>query len=182
LIAVPYTPQKLRPETARWAADNNALMRDVSEAPDTYYRALCEWWAETDSVVIVEHDMLPADGVVEEMLHCPEPWCSSPYPLSGMTLGVWLTLDGATSELFNSPHVGVAHCTDALGCTKFSAELSTSLPALVVESGTFNQQDGWVPYVWQFNDARISRLLRLNGLTPHLHAPSAHLSVSPGKE
>lgn len=152
-------------------------MRDVSGSPDAYYRALCAWWAEADNLVIVEHDILPADGVIEEMLDCHAPWCSSPYSLGGVTFGVYMTLDGTTSELCADAN---AYCTDALGCTKFSAQLSAALPTLIVESGIFNQQIGWVPRVWQLNDARVSGMLRLSGLTPHLHAPSIHLSVSPG--
>lgn len=180
-IVVPYTPAKLHPETAQWAASNNARMYDVSSDSTRYYRALCEWWAEDGDLLIVEHDMLPADGVVEEMLNCSEPWCSSPYQLRIIAApGLYLTMDGITSETFSQKMLdhhrsgGDLYCTDALGCTKFSAELKARLPELVVESGTVSD---WEPYAWRFNDVRISGLLRRDGVTPHLHASSAHLAV-----
>jgi hypothetical protein len=181
LIVVPYTPEKLYPETAQWAVDNNARMYDVSSSPDAYYKALCKWWAEDGDLLIVEHDILPADGVVDEMLACLQPWCSSPYQLAHVSSALYSTIDGVTSELFSQKIVD--HClagnksydTDALGCTKFSAELKAELPDLVIESGTLA---GWTPYVWWLNDVRISGLLRRAVMTPHLHAPSTHLSVS----
>lgn len=180
-IVVPFSPSKLRPETAQWAAENDGRLRDVSSDPAAYFRALCEWWAAPGNLLVVEHDMLPADGVAEEMLACPEPWCSSPYPLAPMVLahmavnGFYLTVDGVASEVLDEgSDYSQALCTDALGCTKFSAELKERLPNLVVESGTA----GGVPGEWQLNDVRISGLLRKAGLAPHLHSPSAHLSVS----
>lgn len=196
MVVVPYTPDKLRPETARWAADNNARMRDVSGDPEAYLAALCDWWSEPGDLLVVEHDMLPASGVVEEMLDCPELWCSSPYRLAlveprnfnlhGVKFlnGLPLTIDGVTSELANPKlldHLkagGAAYCTDGLGCTKFSAELKARMPNVVVESksGGRVRAHAWL-FNWLFNDVRISGALRRNGLTPHLHAPSVHLTV-----
>lgn len=180
LIVVPYTPEKLRPETAQWAASNNARLRDVSAAPEAYYDALCEWWGEAGDLLIVEHDMLPADGVVDEMVACSQLWCSSPYQLAHVSSALYSTLDGVTSERFSQKvfdHCAAgnkAYDTDGLGCTKFSADLKTQWPTLVVESGTVS---GWAPHVWWLNDVRITQLLRRGGMTPHLHAPSIHLSV-----
>jgi hypothetical protein len=128
VIAVPYVPEKLHFETAAWAANHGAHMRDVSGDDTAYHAALCDWWAEPGDLLLVEHDMLPAGGVVEEMLNCPEAWCSSPYLLSqfkpenmhyshryllfglyhwvadGVTVepySVYLTLDGVVSEPYS---------------------------------------------------------------------------------
>jgi hypothetical protein len=114
-----------------------------------YAQLLATWWNRTDGrpLMIVEHDVLPPDGMLGELERCREPWCVSPYPI----------FDGRTADA-------------ALGCTKFSAEIQAAQPNLLTmlaDSGTH----------WMYLDDHIQRWLRQSGFQPHQHAASEHLRV-----
>jgi hypothetical protein len=50
----------------------------VSSDHRAYYRLLVSLWAE-GPFVIVEHDIVPAPGMVHELWNCPRDWCAFPY-------------------------------------------------------------------------------------------------------
>ncbi len=40
-------------------------------------------WKEGSPFVIVEHDIVPWPGAIDELWACPEPWCGFPYQVLG---------------------------------------------------------------------------------------------------
>jgi hypothetical protein len=77
---------------------------DVGTATDAYWRLLNDLWQQGDPFILVEHDILPWPGALEELWACPGLWCANSYDQRG---------------------VGIYH---SFGCTKFSAELIRRLP------------------------------------------------------
>ena len=71
----------------------------------SYWRLLRQIWREREPVVIVEHDVLPWPGAIEEMCACPAHWCSFTYEING--------------------GYGIHH---AFGCTKITAALMEATP------------------------------------------------------
>jgi hypothetical protein len=151
-VVVPYVPGLLHAQTEAFAnARDDAHLHDVSGSDDAYFRLLAEEWHMDGDLLIVEQDMVPAPGVVEEMLACRWPWCASPF------------------EVANRQEI-----TDGLGCTKFSAMLKALRPQLMRTVGEICD-DGLPAKNWRRLDTRISRTLRAAGHRPHLHAVSTHL-------
>lgn len=158
-VIVPYVPGMLDQRTAAWAGarlENNTALAQLNPGnTSAYWQLLSAHWTSqqglNEDLLIVEQDMLPADGVVDEMLACRWPWCASPY------------------EVANHQTI-----TDGLGCTKFSATLKQLRPQLMDEVGAIDD-DGLPGKDWRRLDTRISRVLRGAGHQPHLHKPSTHL-------
>jgi hypothetical protein len=156
-VVIPYVPGMLHDLTASWAqAQTGAETVELNQANDAaYWILLATHWANPchagQDLLIVEQDMLPAEGVVDEMLACRWPWCASPY------------------EVANRQSI-----TDGLGCTKFSATLKQLRPQFMIEVGAI-ADDGLPAKDWRRLDTRISRVLRAAGHKPHLHTPSMHL-------
>lgn len=151
-VLLPYTPDRLEQRTSEWAYERgDVLAVNVSGADDAYYRLLVAQWREPGDLLVVEHDMLPADGSVDEMLACRWGWCTAPYNIA------------------NGQQI-----TDGLGVAKFSATLKALRPQLMDEVGAL-ADDGLPPRDWRRLDTRISRILRAAGHQPHLHAPALHL-------
>lgn len=151
-VLLPYTPGRLEQRTSEWAhirGDVEAV--DVSGSDDAYYKLLAAQWREPGDLLVVEHDMLPADGCVEEMLACRWPWCTAPYTIANGT-----------------------QITEGLGVAKFSGTLKMLRPRFMDEVGAI-ADDGLPARDWRRLDTRISRVLRSGGHRPHLHTPAVHL-------
>ena len=50
---------------------------------DGYVSLIEHLWSERETFVIVEHDIIPWPGAIDEMWACPAAWCAFPYLLSG---------------------------------------------------------------------------------------------------
>lgn len=153
-VIVPYIRGMLEDATREWAEASGARLNPLYDDPSAYWELLASEWryGEIDApLVVVEHDVLPARGVVEAMQACPRPWCASPYQLG---TGVWLD--------------------EGLGCTKFSAKLITDHPDLMEVVGRIDN-DGMPARDWHRLDVRIARTLRDLGYAPHRHRRSTHL-------
>lgn len=74
---------------------------------DAYRRELRERWAIGQTFVIVEQDIVPWPGAIEELHSCMGLWCACAYKLFG--------------------GYGIFH---SFGCAKFSAELIAKLPSV----------------------------------------------------
>ena len=149
-VVVPAVPGMLHETTREWAGAHDAAVYDLEPDAEAYWRLLAREWAEPGDLVIVEHDMLPADGVTEAMAACPRPWCSSPYRIEHS----WLV--------------------DGLGCVKLAGRLKQQHPDLMIRLGEL-ADDGAPPRDWHRLDTRVSRLLRDLGYRPHAHRRSQHL-------
>jgi hypothetical protein len=149
---VPAVDGFLRPETRAWAEQHGAEVVWLRPGdPEAYWRFLHERWGLPGDLLIVEHDMEPAEGATAAMLACPRPWCSSPYRIEN---GQWLT--------------------DGLGCIRLAARLKTRHPDLMDRLGEMTG-DGLPPKDWRRLDVRLAQLLRSLGYRPHTHRRSVHL-------
>jgi len=82
---------------------------------DDYRKLLRRLWQERESVVLVEQDIIPWPGAIQELFACCGKWCGYSY----------------------SPY-GVQH---GFGCTKFSSELMEMLPNMWAEPMHWNKLD-----------------------------------------
>lgn len=107
-VVVPYAPGKLHPVT-KDVLLSYCLPVEFEKLTDdyAYSRLLKHLWDEGETVVIVEQDIVPWPGAVEELCCCVGLWCTHTY--------------------YHSGGIGVSHM---LGCAKLSAELIQSLPGL----------------------------------------------------
>jgi hypothetical protein len=79
-------------------------------AGDTGYgQLIVDLWAAGEGFVMVEHDVAPWMGAIEQLADCPNDWCQFRYPKHGGSL------------------------TRGLGCTKFSDRLVAGYPGLSVD-------------------------------------------------
>lgn len=45
-----------------------------------YGEMLAELWRQGHGFLLLEHDIIPAEGAVERLLRCRQPWCTHAYP------------------------------------------------------------------------------------------------------
>lgn len=199
-VVVPYVAGRLHPETEKWTVESGATLHELSLDHDAYWKALVSWWKRPGDLVVVEHDVVPASGVVEQMLKCSHLWCSSPYAISTLPSHLsyphcWITVDGVTSIQcppyplnswtaddvtgLSQPHIRrspaprwlVLQLTDGLGCVKFSDELKRALPGLMVDAGEPTSSPlDRVPH----GDWRYTDVRVSNLLRANAHIPHLH--------
>lgn len=147
MILVPFT--NLHPRTVelldRFAPDHVRVRLDPDD-PSDYWRVLAEAWAAPGDLVVVEHDVGIADGVIEQFHSCRAPWCGNPYNIGGSLLV-------------------------CLGCTRFTDELKTAHPDLLETVGLVGN-DGLPAKDWRRLDVRIGDELHKRGIEVHHHAPT----------
>ena len=93
---MPYTT--LAPETKAAVEPYAPTLAWTGWGEEAYADLLESVWASGTDVILVEHDVVPAPGVLDEMWACERDWCAVPYRCGTVV-------------------------TTALGCTKFSAAL-----------------------------------------------------------
>jgi hypothetical protein len=82
-LVIPYVVEHasgrgLRPETRAFGERLGARFVEMT-APTSYWELVEElWMAEADSIVL-EEDVLPPAGLVEDMWACTEPWCTGTF-------------------------------------------------------------------------------------------------------
>lgn len=119
LVVVPYSDGHLNPWTRR-VLDSYAINVSYSLLPDddAYRRLLRDLWQAQRTVVLVEQDIVPWYGAIEELYRCMGEWCSCAYRYRG--------------------GYGIYH---GLGCTKVSAELMQATPGLWDAPGHWSEMD-----------------------------------------
>jgi hypothetical protein len=55
----------------------------VGSDDEAYFRLISDLWHSGDTFTIVEHDNVPAPGILREFEVCPSEWCAEPYWLAG---------------------------------------------------------------------------------------------------
>lgn len=117
-IIVPYYRQ-VHPVT--WAVlrtyDFCPLLVEMHD-DDDYRQLLHRLWREREPVIIVEHDIVPWPGAVEELWACPCKWGTYSYRING--------------------GIGIAH---ALGCAKLTADLMDVVPSVWDEPAPWHTLD-----------------------------------------
>ena len=168
IVLLPYVPSLLREETLAAVEEETASVgwdfRQVEIDPNDlehYFRVLNDHWREGDGLTVVEHDIVPPAGAFSQFASCPEHFCAFPYPCSG------------------SP---VARNLLALGCTRFSKELVTSIPEAVELAGEISEDaQNLGKRHWKRMDVRLYRVLiesfgdyrHLPRYQTHPHGPEA---------
>src|ERR1019366_3527161 len=112
-VIYPYTDRRTEEShlaLTRWAPTAERIY--VGEDDFAYGRLLEQLWGK-DAFMLVEHDIVIHEGLVEEFAECEEEWCSSPY------------------SYFDQP---VTTSGGGLGCTKFSAQLMYRWPTLMQQA------------------------------------------------
>ncbi len=129
----------------------------------SYFELLSQLWAEGETFVIVEHDILVYPGAIQEIWDCEVPFCGKPYVIHG----------------------GFAAC---FGCTKFDASFLRAFPNAMKMGGARQHPMGLgTGYThWETLDSRIVAALSELGWScngsqwPHQHWPSVrHLHYDP---
>jgi hypothetical protein len=149
-VVVPYL--NLHPVT-REVLDGYELDLEYVQVDDSYgYHALMRrLWAKGETVVIVEQDVCPWPGAIEELWQCPAAWCSYSYRMHG--------------------GIGIAH---ALGCTKLSDRLMRAIPDVWDEPAMWNvldqvlffaaRDEGLEPHLHRPPVVHLSSVHRINDL------------------
>lgn len=156
-VFIPYIYRLLAQETRAWAEarTDTELWLLPEDDKQAYWRMVNFLWTSPTvyNLTIVEHDMVPARDVIEQMECCPKPWCTSPYRCGLASAG---------------------DLTDGLGCTKFSQELRKAHPDIPSVVACI-ADDGVPAKDWRRLDVRMARVLRSFGYEPHVHERSIHL-------
>src|SRR5205085_3509198 len=140
-LIVPYVKGRLRPETlaVALAHDDHVDLVDVEADGRTYARFLAGLWQRQESVLIVEHDVVPTRGQLASLASCDHPWCAFTY----------------------EPHEDVSYDDPGaivmLGCCKLSAEFMRA-----TERAWFD-----LDLPWWHCDVRVSMFGRGAGYAPH---------------
>lgn len=117
-VIVPYVPGKLHPSVVP-AIERDGHRAELRICPDgepyAYWRILLDEWRphRREPLVIVEQDIEPAPGQLDDLIDCGMPWCAASYPV------YW----GGIAEVYGGPW--------GLGFVKFSPELMTDYPELI---------------------------------------------------
>jgi hypothetical protein len=151
-LVVAYTTEGLQPET-RALAESYGARFESTDTPTGYWDLLERLWSEQRGFVLLEEDVLPAPGLIDEMWACPREWCSVPYE----------------GEQQASLHASIA-------LVKFSTQLLARVPDAMRRAIRLCPERAWavidVGLAWRV-------LIDEENLRPHWHAlPLQHLRHS----
>jgi hypothetical protein len=144
LVVVPATKRRC---VASLALNMEGMEHTVvlMENDYAYSDTLVHLWKSKQDFVILEHDVVPWPGGIQALFDCKEPWCGYHYPFAPKTI------------------------RGALGCAKFSGELTTAHSDLWTE---------WVNLKWnQIDGSMFPAVIKSTGLQWfHRHIPDfAHI-------
>ena len=86
MIVVPYVPGMLRAATREALPWDAVRPVDVSADRHAYWRLLRDLWASGSDVTIIEQDIVPHKGAIDDLDECGWGWCAFPYDDDGMLL------------------------------------------------------------------------------------------------
>jgi hypothetical protein len=151
-VVIPWVgPNGLRMETVNAVAECGfpTAAKEMLEE-DSYYKLIEELWADGETFITVEQDIVPAPGDIRQLAECPEPWCAFAYeyPPFGLYAG--------------------------MGLAKFSADLIKQFPdAMKITGGWHDAKHG--PAHWCTVDAWLKKYLTDGGARQHIHGIVTHL-------
>lgn len=146
---IPFTRAAVRQETLD--AVPGAELHDVSGSDDAYWALLADLWRSGETVLIVEHDIVPARADLDLMAVCGQSWCVGPYECES------------------------ARVTRALGFARFDGALMRALPDLLDDVGRMAYDPAFPPRHWKRLDVRLAYALAGWGQRPHEHPDVTHL-------
>jgi hypothetical protein len=110
-----------------------------------YFNLLSRLWWEREPFVLLEHDILPWPGAIEELEACPRPWCSFSYHTK--------------STQWKSEGYGVFQ---TFGCCKFAPAIMDKVPDIFSKFASTS---------WNHLDAQFGHFMQEAGYLPHPHRP-----------
>jgi hypothetical protein len=147
-VVIPYVDHRLLPEVREIGEQVGARFENLT-GDDTAYSALvARLWRARGTFIVVEQDMVPTVGLLEEMWECPEDWCS-----------------GYEAMLITDPPIGEVKSW-SMGCMKFGSDLMTSMPWVMDGPGL-----SWRSLDFYIFDRMGRGDPRKPGGAPHLHGP-----------
>ncbi len=152
-VVCAYHPCHLRRGTvdALVAQAPHAEFVDVSGDPHDYWRLFARLWCEGGDFLLVEHDIVIADGTVAALEACPEPWCTCPIAVTYRHTG--------SHEAY-------------LQCNRWRREVMLALPSMPAVLLDHDRH-------WSRLDRFL--LLRLRpAFTPHAHLDHLTFHLAPG--
>ncbi len=152
-VVVPYT--RIEPDVMDAVPD--AEWCYVGHDDAAYWGLLADLWAEGETFIIVEHDIVPTEADLQALAECPEGWCAAGYPFED--LGTYW----------------------GLGCTKFEGWFTRRYPE-VVDRLTVGGDDVHPLHHWCNLDALLQGALAAHGQAPHHHGLVRHLSTVRGHD
>lgn len=141
----------LRAETrAALDASGQGVVYTEAVKDEDYFTLCATFWAQGQTFITVEQDIVPARGQVAELLACPEPWCAFAYeyPPFGYYAG--------------------------MGLAKFSDALIGRHTQVFQEIAQWHDAKH-PPMHWCRVDGYLRRYLMENGEKPHIHGTVQHL-------
>ena len=162
-LLLPYATTRSghdRRDTARYRSWPGALPVDVTGDPFAYAGLLARHWSSDGWLAIIEHDVVPSPGQLVELLECPMPACTLPYPLLHGEPSLW-QVHGTERRGYLWPQVSEWADGSALGCVRWSEEARRQVGPL----------DPRVPWDWLAED--ISERMIRASLQWHVHAGRA---------
>lgn len=149
-VYIPHGGQEPSIWTSAWARTYAPqALRLPCPGEDDYARYFAMLWAR-GPFILVEHDVVPWPGAVEELAACPHPWCVFAYE--------------AGTE-FARDNSGVP-----LGCVKFDPAALGECPAQPLPGGLYPD--------WGSLDGIVSSTLLTRNIYPHQHTPAvAHIKL-----
>jgi hypothetical protein len=125
-------------------------------AEDAYFNLWKELWDKGERFVLIEGDILPWPGAIQQVWDCPENWCGFPMYIHGF----------------------IQHSLGA--CPKFSAELLAQTKGAMDAARDLTAMGIYSPpTTWRGIDTRLMYVLMRSGLHgAHLHGPAVtHLNL-----
>lgn len=145
-----YTVKGQYPESEQAIAPYDPLMVDVSGDDTAYWSLFDRLWKAERTFVIVEHDVVPHEGAIDELLSCGSLWCG-----------------------FGVSYVGISYA--GLACTKFEASLIRKYPD-ALERVALMEDPGHPPKHWCRLDAWLRGIFQEGGDQMHVHlGPVGHI-------
>lgn len=147
LVTVPYVEGMLNVLThiAVSAEAPKASFVLLDHQDDTAYpRLLADLWAEEEDFALVEQDVEPPEGWLQEFDECDQPWCiRGPKGRPGL---------------------------DWMGCVRYRRKLMKKHPDLAWRAMSISD-DGDTAWTWRKIDVRMARVLRSEHVAPCFHTP-----------
>lgn len=142
-------------------APKDAVWVDVSGDDHAYWRCLSDWWAQGETFLVIEHDVVCRPDVIDAFENCPEPWCAFPYD----DMCHWECMEA---------------WANTLGCTRFDASLMRAVPDAL--SSIPEEQRDWHNLCDSIAGDKVGGMpaplrphsLREAGFTHHWHFPAIY--------
>jgi hypothetical protein len=159
-VIYPFTAQRTEESfisVMRYVPYDQLESVNVSTSEFEYGHLLEKLWVKQEDFLIIEHDIVIHEGLVEEFAECEEEWCSSPY------------------TYFDQP---VTTSGGGLGCTKFSIQLMYRWPTLMQQANALPCQ-GHSNGHWCTRDWAIYQLLCAGGSFASQYPAKRHQTHTP---